>query len=163
MRKAVSLLMLVMLSLPTACAKEENSHGKPVNTDSNNSENPRGITYNRINYVTVSEDTAPVQIVKSIQAHKEKKGFLIYEDTAEGYIYIAVLSGTKHTGGYSIRITKIGDSEGKTEVTVEEKAPGKNDIVTQAFTYPRIIVRAKGITTNIAVKDAKGNEYGKLN
>lgn len=54
---------------------------------------------------------------------------------------IAVFSGPKSTGGYSVSVDKIKESSGKITVNVIETAPGKNCKVTEMESRPYIIVR----------------------
>ncbi len=55
-------------------------------------------------------------------------------------ILIAAFQGQKSTGGYSIEITKIEEIDNKIIVNIAENEPGRNCIVTQAFTSPYHIV-----------------------
>ncbi|MBU3979022.1 protease inhibitor I42 family protein [Patescibacteria group bacterium] len=58
-------------------------------------------------------------------------------------IVIAVFQGEKSTGGYSIEIQKIIENENNIEVFVNETSPGKNCMVTQAFTSPFQVVKVQ--------------------
>ena len=57
---------------------------------------------------------------------------MVYEEI----LYILVTYGEKPTGGFEVEITGIAEEEDKIVVTVEFTEPGKDDMVTQALTYP---------------------------
>ncbi len=58
-------------------------------------------------------------------------------------IIIAVFSGTKNTGGFSITIARMTETKGAIKVFVEEASPGRGCIVTQALTSPYHIVKVR--------------------
>lgn len=122
----------------------------------------QGIVNNKINFEVVEDKAAPKELLAMISKGKENKGFIFTIDDATGYIYIAVLSGARPTGGYSIEVTGIDDNEGKTNVFVKETAPSKDVFVTQVITYPYTIVKARGITPNITVKNTQEQSYNNI-
>ncbi len=122
----------------------------------------QSITLNKINFEVVSHKDTPEILMDRINKNKHEKGFLYMVDDSTGYVYIAVMSGAKPTGGYSIEVTGIEDNEGRTNVFVKEVSPSKDMIVTQAITYPYTVVRAKGITSNITVKNLKEQNFNNL-
>jgi hypothetical protein len=122
----------------------------------------QGIVCNKINFEVLREKDTPETIMEMINKNKEKKGFVYLVDDSTGYIYIAVMSGTKPTGGYSIEVTSIEDNEGKTNIYVKELNPSKGTMVTQAITYPYTVVKAKGITPNITVKNLQEENFNNL-
>jgi hypothetical protein len=65
---------------------------------------------------------------------------------------IAIFQGTKSTGGYSIEITKIIETKDALEIYITEKSPGKNCIVTQAFTSPYQIIKIPKINKKVIFK-----------
>jgi len=118
----------------------------------------KGILNNKIKFEIVNTKDAPQVLMEMVNKRKEGKGFIYSIDDSSGYIYIAVMSGERSTGGYSIEVTGIEDNEGRTNVFVNELTPAKDMVVTQVITYPYTIVRAKGITPNITVRNLQ-NEY----
>jgi hypothetical protein len=122
-----------------------------------------GITTNKINFEELGTKDVPSQLMSKIQNYKSNRGFLSMTDDKTGYIYIAILSGKKNTGGYSIKVKSIEDIEGKTKVIVHENSPKPNMLVTDVITYPYTVVKATGITPNITVKNDLGLEYRNVN
>ncbi|MEO0299884.1 MAG: protease complex subunit PrcB family protein [candidate division WOR-3 bacterium] len=59
------------------------------------------------------------------------------------YMLICTFMGEKPTGGFSIEIKKIVENDREISVYVKEISPGKNCIVTMAFTQPYHIVLLK--------------------
>ncbi len=59
------------------------------------------------------------------------------------YMVVAVFMGTCPTGGYSISIRSIRESEENIYVEVEKIKPGKDCILTQVLTQPFQIVKIK--------------------
>ena len=122
----------------------------------------QGIVNNKINFEVIASKDAPKDLLEMINKQKENKGFIFTIDDATGYIYIAVLSGSRPTGGYSIEVTGIEDNEGKTNVFVRETSPAKDLYLTQVITYPYTIVKARGITPNITVKNVQDQSFNNL-
>lgn len=122
----------------------------------------QGIVNNKIKFEVVNKEEAPQDLMEMVNKRKEQKGFIYAIDDSAGYIYIAIMGGEKPTGGYSIEVTGIEDNEGRTNVFVNELTPSKDMLVTQVITYPYTIVRAKGITSNITVKNLKEEYFSNL-
>lgn len=164
-RFSVFLLSLAFLFGCSKGDKVPNNESKtPVKgeTTSNkgNTKAPQGITVNKISFQEVGMDSLPPNMNNSINNFKANRGYLVYD--YNGYYYIAVFSGKKNTGGYSIKVLSIEDNEGKTNIVVEEKNPPKGAIVTQVITYPYTVVKATGITPNITVTTTTGETLEKI-
>lgn len=123
----------------------------------------QSIVNNKIDFQVINEVDAPKALIEKLKDNKENRGFIYTVDDSTGYIYIAVMSGAKSTGGHSIQVTGIEDNEGRTNVFVKEVSPAKDSMVTQVITYPYTIVKARGITPNITVKNSKGEKFNSLN
>ena len=151
----IGLLLTISLSCSSLPVYALNSNGlsaAPI----------QSIVNNKINFEVISDINAPKDLLEMINKNKENKGFVFTIDDTTGYIYLAVLNGTRPTGGYSIEVTGIDDNEGKTNVFVKEISPSTDMYVTQVITYPYTIVRAKGITPNITVKNTKEQYFNNL-
>jgi len=79
-------------------------------------------------------DELPAKIQAWIDASQEKFGAqtMVYEEI----LYMLVTYGEKPTGGFEVEITGIEQKDDKIVVTVDFSEPGKDDMVTQALTYP---------------------------
>jgi hypothetical protein len=111
------------------------------------------ITTNEISIEEVSNDKLPPNMSNSINGLKSNRGYLVYSH--EGDNYIAVFSGKRNTGGYSIKVISIEDKEGQTNIIVEEKAPQQGDMVTQVITYPYTVIKVKRISSDFVLKTTK--------
>ncbi|MFD0964189.1 protease complex subunit PrcB family protein [Pseudofulvibacter geojedonensis] len=54
---------------------------------------------------------------------------------------VAVFMGQKNTGGYAVSVQEVIELDGKVKVFIEEKSPGKKDMVTMAITQPFCVVK----------------------
>ena len=92
-----------------------------------------------------------------------KRGYYIdtLNEPNAPYFYI-ICMGEKNTGGYGLKIKEVNKNENKTEIIVEEIVPGKDDVVTMAFTYPTIVVEFPKYQEDIVIKNTDGEEYTEL-
>lgn len=126
-------------------------------SDTNLYNGNKGITVNKIAFEEVAEADLPESLKGKIETAKLQKGY-IYEKKG-GYFYIAIFSGEKPSGGYSIKALSIEDNEGATNIFVEETTPKKGDSVTMAITYPYTVIKASGITPDIALFNKDGSNF----
>lgn len=134
------------------------------NTQNANNESLKSnkeITVNKLSFEVIKDSDVPEQMENFIKVLKANKGYIFTEH--QGNYYIAIFSGKKPTGGYSIKAISAEDNEGKTNIYVEEKSPNQGDIVTQAITNPYTIIKFKKVLSNIIVKNTKGEEFLHLN
>lgn len=160
--KLTAVIALVALVAGCTSSKGIDSNApksteKPVvSSDTKPAEN-QGITVNKISFEEVPETDIPESLKSKIESSKLQRGFK-YEEK-DGYIIIAIFSGEKPTGGYSIKAVSIEDNEGATNIFVEETSPKDGDIVTEALTNPLTVIKAKGITTDIALFNKDGSNF----
>ena len=166
MKSILKLTAVITLSaLIAGCASKGavNSNvpkgaGKPVeNSDTNLNTGNQGITVNKISFEEMADADIPEALKGKIETAKLQRGF-IYEEK-DGYLYIAIFSGEKPTGGYSIKVSSIEDNEGATNIFVEETAPKQGDMVIQVITYPYTVIKATGITLDIAIFNKDGSNF----
>ncbi|MCK4260498.1 MAG: RICIN domain-containing protein [Halanaerobiales bacterium] len=86
------------------------------------------------------------------------RGYTYFPDV-DGDLILAIYSGAKPTGGYGVRVQKVVEVGGKIEVYVEETSPKPGQIVTQAFTHPRTVVKVSTTNENIVIKNVNGGSY----
>ena len=89
-------------------------------------------------------------------------GYYRYEHDARAPLVLELCSGEHSTGGYHIRIVNLeADEEGNLCVTVEETAPKSEEVVTDAFTYPKVtllIYEETKMPSSVTVKTTGGTE-----
>jgi hypothetical protein len=93
-----------------------------------------------------------------------KRGYYIdtLNEPNAPYFYI-ICMGEKSTGGYSLEVKEVyRTDDGETVVIVDEKSPGKDDIVTQAFTYPTLMIEFPSYQEKITIKNMDGVKFEQL-
>ena len=78
------------------------------------------------------------------------------DEESESAIY-TIAMGEKPTGGYSITIKKVQIKKDIAVVYVTEKFPGKNEAVTEAFTYPIAQVKFNFVPSFVEVINSDTN------
>ncbi len=127
MNKKLSMLimMLLLLVYPTACS--DNINGEPV---------------------TPAPDDSADQLPEAIQewiGYSEEL-FLAQARPLEDSTYILITYGEKPTGGFAVDITDIEINNDSLKVFVEFTNPGKDELVTEALTYPYDLILIEGNT-----------------
>jgi hypothetical protein len=160
MKKIVAAVLTAVfaVSILSGCstaavkAKEPVQSGQPGQN--------QGITVNKIKFEKLEYEKLSQDKQKLIDKIKTSKGYYFWEEGGSFTIFIA--SGEKSTGGFGIDVKYVEDNEGKTNILVEEKSPAPGDMVTQAITYPFVIVKATGITNNFNIENTKGEKFSLL-
>lgn len=82
-----------------------------------------------------------------------------------GYYYMSednillIFLGQRNSGGYSVAVDEAAVSGDTLKVRIKEKAPGPEDMVTAALTYPYVAVQLPGKFKNFDVRDQNGKAY----
>lgn len=95
-----------------------------------------------IEFTVVDDDNMQDIIKQNIDILKFNPFKLIFRDGQ--YLYIAIGYGEQRTGGYSIQVNELYESQDSIVVSTELLSPGKDDIVTMNITYPYLVIK----TTN---------------
>ena len=137
----ISLLALILVG----CTPKDSNSGVDNDSDQDNSASIEIQIQNDWSG-TNSDTTVPKQeIIRNVDnwktawelAHKnETPAPGLPQVDFEKNMVLVVFMGTKNSGGYSTKITKIVKLENGIEVTVEEESPGKDEATTQALTSP---------------------------
>ena len=78
-----------------------------------------------------------------------RRGYL-YKIEGDSVIY-TIAMGEKTSGGYSIEVKEVKIKGDSATIYVTEKSPGKEDIVTDALTYPIVQVKFNKFPSSIEV------------
>ena len=93
----------------------------------------------------------------------KKRGFS-YSIENDGSIIYTIAMGEKPTGGYFIKIKKVLTRRKDVVIYIYEKSPGKNELLTQAFTYPITQIKFSNPPTSIKiVNEETGTIYSHAN
>lgn len=135
--------------------------GAGIITDTNYvSQQPQ--IYDNIKFQVITDNSAPEALTKAIDTYKGNEGFVYYLDSTSNNLYVAVMSGEKPTGGYSIKVDSVKDADGKANILVKETKPDKNALVNQMVTYPYTIIKTQVSSPNVSVKNSSGKVYDLL-
>ena len=88
---------------------------------------------------------------------KYKERGYFYKKENESIIY-TIAMGEKLSGGYSIGIKKVKIKANSVIIYVYEKTPGKNEPVTDAFTYPKVQIKFNHEPESISIINYETNE-----
>jgi flagellar basal body-associated protein FliL len=123
METKISELAQLLLKDSTENQNEVNNEINNTNTDENKTSNyeivkelPEGITFNQ-----------------------KTKGAEMAEK--DGIYYVIIKMGEKSTGGYSIEVVNVEINDKNANIYVKENNPDPTSTVTQAFTYPYVVVK----------------------
>lgn len=121
--KSFSLLCFFLFCavIFSSCAKKDSSNQKQVD------------------FTVVEEADLPQELFTIINDKKETPFKLTYN--CEGYLYIVQGYGMQNTGGYSILVDNIYETENAIYFDTTLKGPSKDEEVSQAMTYPYIVVK----------------------
>ena len=112
-------------------------------------------------FLIVNNKKIPLELSKQIELFKEFKGYLYFEENDS--FYTAIFMGKQNTGGYAIDVSNFNNKNENTNIIVQEIQPKKESAVTQAVTYPYIVMKFKKKPDNLIIKNKKGEEYMKFN
>ena len=87
----------------------------------------------------LSDKEVPLEVLAWLESERHREDYGAF--FLEGQIYLAAKMGERPTGGFAINLGNIEIEDGAVIVRVEFESPSPWDMVTQAFTYPRAIVR----------------------
>ncbi|QUH28091.1 protease complex subunit PrcB family protein [Vallitalea guaymasensis] len=101
-------------------------------------------------FTVVDDDNVQDVIKQNIDILKFNPFKLSFRDGH--YLYIAVGYGEQRTGGYSIQVNELYESQDRIVISTELLCPGADDIVTMNITYPYLIIRTSDLFLPIYYK-----------
>ncbi|MBC5839191.1 protease complex subunit PrcB family protein [Flavobacterium muglaense] len=78
--------------------------------------------------------------IKMLQGDKNLKNQISPLDVQNSN-FVILNMGEKNTGGYSITVDSVTETDTNIVITVKETSPESGSMVTQAFTYPFCVVK----------------------
>ena len=78
------------------------------------------------------------------------------DDKSESAIY-TIAMGEKPSGGYSIEIKKVKINRDTATIYVSEKVPDKNEVVTEALTYPIVQIKFNFLPSFVEIINSETN------
>lgn len=134
-RKLLMLLVLTLSGLFLAACKSEDADVKKIKD---------------LEFTVVEDADVPEQLMKIINEKKKEPFKLSYSD--EDYLYIVVGYGEQPTGGYSISVDDLFLTANAVYIDTNLIGPGENESVTNALTYPYVVVKTEFQENSVVFK-----------
>ncbi len=103
-----------------------------------------------LEFTVVEDADVPEQLMKIIN-EKKKDPFKISYSNAEN-LYIVVGYGEQPTGGYSISVDELFLTSNAVYIDTNLIGPSEKDYVTNAVTYPYVVIKTEFIDKNVVFK-----------
>lgn len=94
-----------------------------------------------LEFTVVEDADVPEPLMKMINEKKKEPFRLSYSDVEN--LYIVVGYGEQPTGGYSITVNEVYLTEDAIVVDTNLVGPGENEQVTNALTYPYVVIKTE--------------------
>lgn len=92
-----------------------------------------------IGLIHIEQEEMPNNVQEYLEQFKMIENYLAFNYEDEVYLFAS--RGEMMTGGYSVVLKDATYDNGTVKIIVEKKDPAKDDIVTQALTYPTKLVK----------------------
>lgn len=96
-----------------------------------------------LEFTVVAEENIPEELLAAIN-EKKTEGFKVtYQDN--GYVYICRGYGEQETGGYSISVNALYETENAVyfDTTLQGPKPGENEGKKTSKSYPYVVIKAE--------------------
>lgn len=97
---------------------------------------------------TVVEDADLPEELKSLIEEKKQEAFKLSYGTGE-YLYLVMGYGEQKTGGYSIQVEELYETENAIYFNTSLLGPSKNETTTNTPSYPYIVVKTELIDKSV--------------
>lgn len=94
-----------------------------------------------LEFTVVEDADVPEPLMKMINEKKKEPFKLSYSDVEN--LYIVVGYGEQPTGGYSITVNAVYLTDNAIVVDTDLVGPGENEQVTNALTYPYVVIKTQ--------------------
>lgn len=131
MKKSFFALMIFIAIVISGCGK--------LRTD-RHSETP-------VDFTVVEKTAVPQEFLTSIERARAEE--FTMTAAIDGYLYIAVGYGQQPTGGYSIKVDSMNESDDSITLHTTLIGPGAGEAVNKMATYPYIVLKIENTDKNI--------------
>lgn len=139
MKSKILLLMLVVALFLGACAKAE----APVDNLVTEPTKKEMIETSLLDFQVMDKTALSEESQTAIDERKNESGSYLFEEGEKAYL--AVFAGEYPTGGYEIVIREVLLDGMIVKASVEVTQPGPDMMVTDALTYPLVVVELKDL------------------
>ena len=131
MKKVLFVLLIAVCAAVTVCAKSD----------------PSGTSVSRVDFTVVDPGNIPQELTQVID--NQKKSEFQISSTIDGYTYIVAGYGEQPTGGYSIRVDEVCETDTYVKVKTTLMGPSAGEAVNKLATYPYIVIKIEYTDKNI--------------
>ena len=100
-----------------------------------------------LDFTMVDRKGTPAELLHAIDERKDEKFTMSY--VMDGYLYIVVGYGVQDTGGYSIRVDDVYETETNIGIQTTLIGPKPGETVNKMVTYPYVVVKIENIDKSI--------------
>ncbi len=104
-------------------------------------------TRSAVDFTVVDRDDIPEELMTIIE--NQKKSEFQISSAVEGYTYIIVGYGEQPTGGYSIRVDEVSETDTYVDVKTTLMGPSAGEAVNKLATYPYIVIKIEYTDKNV--------------
>lgn len=122
--KKIAIVLLVTMSI-CGCAAEDNTEAK----------------LRDLEFTVVAEEEQPEALVEVIEQKKTSPFQISY--TIGEDLYLAIGYGEQQTGGYSISVDELYETESNIVINTTLLGPSADEQVVQSITYPYIVIKTE--------------------
>ena len=130
----IFVLILTVLMFTVACGTEAEPPTEPEVTLGN-----LGFEVVNVNSADFSDLYSDSEFAEWYDANYKQEGVFTFDK--DGKSYLLICAGEKTTGGYTIDNVVLTGNENNIEVSADLHVPAEGALVTQAITYPNLLLR----------------------
>lgn len=135
MKKILIILCIISVAILTSC---------------NNAKQYEEDKISDLEFTVVDEQDIPEIIAQKIEESKMEPFKFSYSDGQ--YLYVIIGYGEQATGGYSIQVKEVYDTEKHVVILTELLGPSKDDTVTMSLSYPYIVIKTEDLQKPVYYK-----------
>lgn len=132
MKKVITVVMVFILF--SCGAKKSSDSGSKVLYEVLTEQTDGG---GNIKFFEILSEPNEIMMLQNDPLLKDK----MKQDDINNSNYVILNMGEKNTGGYSIGVDKVEETDKNIIITVKENAPAKDAMVMQVITYPYTVVK----------------------
>ncbi len=103
-----------------------------------------------LEYTVVNDEGLPDVVAAKIESVKTEPFKFSYTDGES--IYVAIGYGEQPTGGYSIQVTDLFETDTYIVIRTKLLGPAESDVVTPVITYPYVVVKTADLKLAICFR-----------
>ena len=156
MKYLVTITLIIGLILTSCASDNSNNQGNvdtnvPSSNEDNETKGSDSDQEKEITYEVVSFESLSDPLKNKVEYLKEQPGYEIFE-AESGQVYLFIGAGMQPTGGYGLEVTSLMSKDNRLTAEIEFIKPDPDDIVTQALTYPYIIIELDQMYDDVLVE-----------